>query len=324
MPPTNREVSRLLSGYLCGTHSAAIRSGRWSRTAAQAASAFRAAGALTQGSPCELGSQRWETAVEERPLAESLRRVLDQPGVIDLILFGSQARGGRTGFSDVDAVLVLSDEAAASVDQLDSLRPHVLAAQRLVVAYQPMQHHGFEVATPRLLSAGSATLGLPSTALAQTFSLFGRGASANLTIGRSDSRAALGAVARQLTSLAQWPRHRWEVHRTVSMFELLPALFVQSLGIDVPKWRSFDAARAELPVRAWPYDALLDVRASWPRERAPLVQRAALVLRNPWVAIAAWRRMRAPVHAALARLLIRELLNDLKQTAHAMIDLVPA
>ena len=88
-------------------------------------------------------------------------------------MFGSQAGGRTTGFSDVDAILVISDEIAGDATEMPSLRRCVLAAQRAVIRYQPMQHHGFEIVTPTLLRDASGALALPAVALAETRSLRG-------------------------------------------------------------------------------------------------------------------------------------------------------
>src|SRR5205823_7548356 len=105
--------------------------------------------------------------------ARRLASLLDDEHVVELVLFGSQARGGTTGFSDVDAILVISDEAAEEPSILRSLRRRVLAAQRAALAHQPMQHHGFELATPMLLRDAGAALGLPRVALDEARSLGG-------------------------------------------------------------------------------------------------------------------------------------------------------
>jgi Nucleotidyltransferase domain len=155
-----------------------------------------------------LGSLEWRPAIEETSLAEDLHRALAHSGIVDLILYGSQARGKLTGFSDVDAVLVLEDAVAEDTRALRALRPRVLAAQRAVLAYQPMQHHAFEVATVKLLGDASEALGLPVQALSDTRSLNGSGLEAS---SRGETRSAaknrLRELALGLQARSEWPRH---------------------------------------------------------------------------------------------------------------------
>ena len=54
-----------------------------------------------------------------------------------------------------------------------------------------MQHHGFEVATPKLLLNGSDALALPPAALEDTRSLNGAGAIARLADGADPSKRSL-------------------------------------------------------------------------------------------------------------------------------------
>ena len=124
------------------------------------------------GRQSSVGERIWRPN-DQNSLARALDAALTHPGVIDLVMFGSQAGGRTTGFSDVDAILVISDEIAGDATEMPSLRRCVLAAQRAVIRYQPMQHHGFEIVTPTLLRDASGALALPAVALAETRSLRG-------------------------------------------------------------------------------------------------------------------------------------------------------
>jgi hypothetical protein len=317
-----RRVSRLLSGYLCGTHSGLSAFGSlWSRQSVGAeaiALAHRALGApAPDGQAVELGCERWEPD-ERSTLGEELRAALTHPAVIDLIFYGSQARGGRTGFSDVDAILVLSDQAADDPVVLRSLRFHVLAAERAVLSYQPMQHHGFEIATPRLMRSATESLALPADGLSETRSLTGNPVPAWLGNDSPDGRAALEGLVRSLTVLSAWPSHPWHAHRTVAMFALLPSLYLQARGRSVAKWRSFNEVRAEFGERWWPYDALAEVRLAWPRLRRPALERAAGFVRNPWIPVAVWRKLPASLPDPVRERLTPDLLEGLLSLARTM------
>src|SRR5207253_10629270 len=116
------------------------------------------------------------------------------------------------------------------------------------------------------------------------------------------------------------PRHSWEAHRIVAMFELLPSLYLQARGAVIPKWRSFDEARDEFSSAWWPYDVLHDVRRAWPRIRSRNLERAASAVRNPWVAVAAWRRAPGRLPQPIDQLLTDRLLDGLPTLAAKMTE----
>ena len=318
-----RRASRLLSGYLCGTHSGLPARGSAGRLGAGrvedvAAAHRRTASVDPEGPARQLGAEPWQPEKVESELARALRRSLAHDAVVDLVFYGSQARGNRTGFSDVDAILVIADAAANDPGELRLLRQHVLAALRAVVAYQPMQHHGFEVVTPKLLRAGSQALALPSAALEKTCSLNGVGATAWLTDGLADGTSSLCGLVDRLTSFDAWPAHPWPAHGLVSMLELLPTLYLQSSGASVPKWRSFEEARPDFEEGWWAYDELRNIRSAWPRLRMRRVEQACFLTRNPWVALAAWRRLPEPLPKSIRPLLTQDLFEGLQTLAVRM------
>jgi hypothetical protein len=318
-----RLASRLLSGYLCGTKSGLLGLGRRLRgrmapKVEEIAALHRDLDACTPGESRELAGERWEPSSEAVALAGALRSALDHRLIIELVVFGSQARGGTTGFSDVDAILVIADEGADDPPALRSLRPHVLAAQRAVLAYQPMQHHGFEVVTPRLLRTGSAALDLPASALSETRSLHGKAVLASLSSGSDRNCDALRALTTQLLSVRSWPTHPWDAHVILAMFELLPVLYLQVRGASTPKWRSFDEARSDFGAAWWPYDVLRDVRLAWLRMRRARLELLASLLRNPWTAVAVWRRLPERLPEPVRPLLTPRLLEGLGSLTSAM------
>ncbi len=316
-------MSQSLSGYLCGTHSRILRRGQGGHPNAEVLARAYAAFEPTQAAvePSRLGARSWRPPPESRRLAAGLRDLLDVPAVVDLILYGSQVRGATTPYSDVDAILVVSDAAAGDPAVLATLRGRVLRAQRIVLEHQPMQHHAFEVATPSLLRDGAAALSLPPQALEQAATLLGRGCDAAFGSWLTrDARAQLDAMIDQLTRLRAWPAHPWLVHRLLSMFELVPALFLQSCGQAVAKWRSFDLARERIG-EAWrPYDTLLEVRERWPRRRYGTLRALLRICPNPWVAMAVWRRAPVALAGEIAELLTPAVLADLHRVLGVMRD----
>jgi hypothetical protein len=315
--PDARTVVRGLSGYLCGTTSQLV--GRSKRKDPNfLARAHELIGSVSTATN-SLGMARWMPEGALGALRTRLAYLLDRPGVVDLVVFGSASRGSMTGFSDLDAILVVSDETADDRDALERLRPFVLSAQRGVLSYQPMQHHGFLVTTPRLLTHGLEPLDLPRQALAGSRSLLGRPIRAASAKVEFDARRQFLQIAGAVTKLRRWPTRACEAHLRISLFELLPALFCQASGRAVEKHESFALSREELPADWRPYDVLQTVRRLWPRTPSRTLAALMKATKNPWVAHAVWRRRpSATVPPAVASLLTQDLLESLNRLTMAM------
>jgi hypothetical protein len=314
-----RALARSLSARLCGTASSRRR-----RAGLLSLGACARSHAALDADPNELatdlGTEPWEPpAGAASTLAAQLRAALAHDDVLALIVFGSQARGGTTAFSDLDAMLVIADRAADNPSALRSLRPRVFAAQRAVLAYQPMQHHGFEIVTPRLLRAAGSALGMPAVALAANRSVIGGRVTACFAArDHLDDPRPLRRIVGALAEIRSWPTHPWVLHAVVSMFELIPTLYLQARGRAVPKAESFAVAREEFGASWWPYDRLYEVRREWPPIQRPWLRRASRLLRNPWLAVAGWRRLPESADATMRRLLDHESLEALRRLVAEM------
>jgi hypothetical protein len=289
--------------------------------AAAVVDAVRASGPVGHGADGvrTLETRPWAPVDErERRLHAELGSALQTDAVLDLIVYGSIARGSTTGYSDVDAILVIQDECALDRSRLRELRGRVLAAERAVIAYQPLQHHGLQVATPGLLTRASAALGIPSQTLSSAVSRFGRSVRASFEPPPVSADERFRAFAAALRKTQEWPRHIWHLHRAISMFELAPALYVQGRGLRCQKHESFELARADFPDAWAPFDVLGEVRDDWPRDSQPMLQRAATVLRNPWTAAAAWRRIPAPAPKRVTQAVNADLLSGLQRVLRSM------
>lgn len=262
------------------------------------------------GDLAQLGGRHW-TPQGQEALAEDLHRCLANDHVLDLVFYGSQVHADRTGFSDIDAILVIRDETADDAASLRSLRPCVIAAQRAVLRYHPMQHHGFDVVTPRLLASATEALELPAVALSETCSLRGRRLSGRLTNKIPSGSNKLKEITESLQRLVSWPSHPWQAHRAIAMFELLPTLYLQRRGQWMPKSMSFAEAGKQIGPAWWPYTRLEEVRRSWPRERYRRLDSAIYALRNPWAAMALWRHLPEVTPSEVRSLLTSDLLAGL-------------
>lgn len=319
--PAAAATSRI-SGFLNGTHYQLGARDSASFTPTRVIEDVRAVDAPVTAAHAAiaLGGATWAPKAEpERQLRRELARALAVEGVCDLFVFGSVAREATTGFSDLDAILVIADDHASDESRLRRLRRRTLAAGRSVLAYQPMQHHGFLVTTPDLLAHPDA-LGLPPEALRMTASLFGE--SIDTSAGRPDPGSAFRRHAAVLQAVTAWPRHEWAVHRLVAEFELAPALYLQATGRLSAKHESFAIARGDFGDIWAPYDVLERVRRVWPRRRELGLQGLARVLRNPWAAVAVRRRLPAPRSRAVSSLLDERCLVELQLLVRRMSERV--
>jgi hypothetical protein len=327
--PVLRQYSAALAGYLCGTHSGPgvprasrrrLRSLAGGSGATAVAGLFRSLAVLGSAAEAPLARESWQPEAAAEGLRRRLVTALEHPDIVDLVMFGSQSRRSTTGFSDVDAVLVIADRAACEPRRLRDLRSRVISAQRAVLAYQPMQHHGFEVVTVSMLGRLAEALELPAVALEEVASLKHAHLPASVQAGQPGVEVALRrlqAVA-DATAGTAWPTHPWDIHRTISMLELAPALYLQARGRSVAKWRSFAEASTDFPGAWSPYDHLLEVREVWPRDRQPALSALTALLRNPWAAVRAWRRFPVKRPAPVRELLTDTLLQDLVRLVRAM------
>jgi hypothetical protein len=315
----HRLLCRSLSGYLCGTHSGTLARRRGERLDPSSLAALHSRVTESDGRG-PLAHETWQPEPRHAVLRAALRGILaGAPGVIDLIVFGSQARGSATGFSDLDAVLVIQDRIAEDPPALRALRGRVLTAQRAVLAHQPMQHHGFEVVTPRLLGRAERSLAMPFEAMAESRSLLGASVRASFaSVPLADAGARLRALLESSLEKCAWPRHPWDLHVAVSQFELLPALFLQARGQATTKHSSFEEARSYFPRQWWAYDVLASVREQWPRRRRPELEIAAHATRNPWLAVDVWRRLPVVAPRRVRALLSQQCLDALRAIAAHM------
>jgi hypothetical protein len=316
----SRLLSRSLSGYLCGTHSGWLDRRRGDRLSVEALCVRHGASEAAVAVETLTWEARWRPDDAAAGMAGRLATALEHPSIVDLLVYGSHANGNTTGFSDLDAVLVIGDEVAQDAAALREIRPRVLAAQRAVQAYQPMQHHGFEVATPRLLATADAALQLPSAALQGATSLFGRRIDAGFAGHGLDPADRLRSMVADLSALSAWPGHPWRLHGAVSMFELLPALYLQALGVPVAKANSFAVASEQFQADWRPFDVLKKVREVWPRGRNQALEIGSRAARNPWVPVAAWTRLPYSWPAPVSPLLTAGCLKDLQDLASQMTE----
>jgi hypothetical protein len=161
-------------------------------------------------------------------------------------------------------------------------------------------------------------LGMPAAALSTTRSLFGVPARASVPLSMDDPGGRFQRMSGTLASIRTWPRHPWNLHRAIAMFELAPALYLQATRRTSAKHTSFALARAEFTDMWHPYDTLALIRERWPRRARPMLSLASRVCRNPWLALTLWRRLPASPPREVGQLITAECLRGLHAVVAAM------
>jgi hypothetical protein len=218
-----------------------------------------------------------------------------QQQLVGVWLHGSLATQDYTGYSDVDALIVLRDEAVQNPRTYRRVRAAVLRALRSILVFDPLQHHGFFVGTESLLDQWPSDY-LPGAALQHARPLCPLPASVALQEHSDplEAPAAFHTLCRQVLH-AQVPRTLYQAKSLLSQFMLLPAAYYQAIGQPVYKRESFPQAQAEFPAHWCAMDEATQLRAEWrvPRRAGWAI---CLMFANPWVASRLYRRLeRAPV-----------------------------
>lgn len=204
-----------------------------------------------------------------------LARELKGQHGLQLYLHGSLATCDATSYSDVDTLLIISHEWLQSGQQINELRPIIGNAQRWLYAYDPLQHHGFMVATaldlrryannyyPLDLLAYAVAIGPASP---QRY---------RLRQSKEEDASLFRRLRRRLTRMTEGemkaPQTRFALKLALSEMMLLPTYYLQLKGQVVYKRESFQAVQSILSEDAWnAIEALSTWRQEW--ARTPLEQ----------------------------------------------------
>ncbi len=217
------------------------------------------------------------------PLPRAVRRlareITGHPG-LQLYLHGSLATCDATAYSDVDTLLIVSHEWLESGERINELRRIVFRAQRWLYAFDPLQHHGFMLATEFDLSR-YARCYYPLELLEHAVALADGGV-LRYRIRSSDEEnaAVLRRLCAKLDRLADGtmasPDTRFSLKLALSEVMLLPTYFLQLTGRVLYKRESFEAVRVELSPRA---AEAMDAVSAWRKQwRLTGLERASRLL----------------------------------------------
>jgi hypothetical protein len=193
-----------------------------------------------------------------------------------IYVHGSLATDEEVAYSDLDALVILSDEAFRDTKALVHCLTVLKSATRFMYAQDPQQHHGWFVLTDGDLGAYCDAY-LPVAVLQQCKDLLHKSNSLIIRPRPSDSEALTAfhsLAASIMASIGQGKaRNLYELKSLVSRCLLIPAAYVHVRdGAGVWKKDSFRLAASDFePGNEWSaISRLTEVRAAWPHMRGDL------------------------------------------------------
>lgn len=219
-------------------------------------------------------------------LKQAIHPVQEQ--VIGVWLHGSLATADFTPYSDVDALFVVRDEVLQDEVAYRRVKTAVLAALRHVFLFDPLQHHGFFVATPHILAFWPAAY-LPAAALshARLLEPISEPISLHEYRNATEGKLLLQNLVQQMCR-ATPPPNLYKAKGLLSQFMLLPAAYCQAMGNSVYKRESFGLVQEQFQTHWQPMEEASRMRQEWKTPKRPFWA-LILSLTNPWLASRLYR-----------------------------------
>ncbi|MFM2136432.1 MAG: hypothetical protein RL021_1832 [Bacteroidota bacterium] len=212
-----------------------------------------------------------------------LMRPLDND-LLCVLLHGSCGDGRTTGYSDVDALVVIRDEVFLDPQRLVALARPLSAACRQMYRFDALQHHGWFAISEQDLSNFPEEV-LPLAALKDAAVLCGerrlRIRYAETPQGVFSQRADRQFEKLEEQLMSGWrPSNLFQLKSLLSEFMLLPVLLMQAkTGKGFSKRESFSAAKSAFDPNTWAImDEVSVIREKWEYRPGML---SAWVLRRP-------------------------------------------
>jgi len=238
-------------------------------------------------------------------------------------LHGSLATGEEIPYSDFDALVVHKRDGSRNPTHIADLNGKLKRAQQIMFEFDPLQHHGwFELSESQFSHYNSSVFPYELFAFSKSL-LLDQGL--DIALHPCDSRAEMRSsfldVVRNFQhgiQSAQPLKNMYHLKNTLSLFMLLPALYVQARdGRGIFKKLSFAAARTDFSETDWePMVRVSEIRALWRLEISPLKR---WLLTRPWKIRRRCARYLAPaVPFQLRELITAELRGGMFRLAGLM------
>ncbi|MFM2207329.1 MAG: hypothetical protein RL213_1304 [Bacteroidota bacterium] len=230
--------------------------------------------------------------------------------LVSVILHGSCGDGRTTGYSDVDALVVVRDEVFMDPVRMARLGRKLTACCRHMYRFDPLQHHGWFAVAEQDLSCFPEEV-LPLASLTEATVLAGR-RSFSLLLPDADAgmfrERALRHIQRveDLLHPRRRPGNMFQLKSLLSEFMMLPVLLLQAKeGKGCSKRESFTAAAGLFEPETWSVmDEVSAIRREWKYVPGPL---AGMVLKRPGYF---FRKLRRRIPGPIHRTLKKKLSDD--------------
>ena len=185
--------------------------------------------------------------------------------------FTGSVADGRIAYnySDVDTVMIVRNEVLKQPEELMTLRKYTVDLLRYFYAIDPLQHHGHFLVSELELSYYDQHF-LPLSLWHEVVPILNIRKLA--LCERTDPDSRLMVLKSMACTSQKWCRdglpHEdlYQLKAAVSLVQLFPAVYLQSLGDFVTKRDSFEKARGHFPEQLWdPILRATALRAQWPR-----------------------------------------------------------
>lgn len=190
--------------------------------------------------------------------------------LIGAYVHGSLGTGEEIAYSDFDALAILKGDVFESPERLAGAAHKLNCARRIMLDFDPLEHHGWFVLTDADLKFYCNAY-FPTELFKYAKSLFDdKGLEFEISVreSRFETRNAFekmtDAIIRKIEN-RQYPANMYQLKSLLSQFMLLPALYVQAKnGRGIFKRESFDLAKAAFDSTDWAImDEVSQIRADW-------------------------------------------------------------
>ncbi len=220
------------------------------------------------------------------------------PFICGAFIHGSIATGDSTGFSDVDAAIIVKDDVMVNAKRIAALRGSIVEALRIMMKFDQLQHHGLFIIPEGFLNHYPEDY-LPLEVLRNAEALY-RPFEVSIRPYRAPTRKKLSEMAIVFSKLKRrHPRNLYELKHILSQFMLLPSLYLQSKGVYVYKKYSFDIVKDEFHDTWWVMDKISSLRQKWQRPESHLFNTLVHIMPNPWYASFMYRKLNWKVSSSL-------------------------
>jgi len=207
-----------------------------------------------------------------------------QPYLVDAYIHGSLSTMDYTGYSDLDTLFIIKNEALKDPQTIRKLERLFIRSSRFLYEFDPLQHHGHFFLLESDLKFYSQAF-LPVSAWQSATSLLGKKTELALHLrdAAQESRErfieSVQILRQYLTARRKRLANPYHLKRVLSHFMILPALFLQFQGQYVSKKESFGLARAMVPESIWrPMEKVSAIRQDWDQQFTPAKRRAVRLI----------------------------------------------